>query len=66
MTAHNTASVGCPGHYRHWFRAYGHVGLVAPTCTRCGAPNPKITEAQRHEWDEFGPSRRVDREAGTQ
>jgi hypothetical protein len=40
-------------HMRHWFRDYGVVGLPRPTCVRCGAPNPAITEAERLEYEAY-------------
>lgn len=30
----------CKYGIRHWFAYYGIVGSSAPTCRRCGAPNP--------------------------
>ncbi len=32
----------CPQHIRHWFTV--GVGKVADRCTRCGAPNPKLSQ----------------------
>lgn len=43
----------CCAHYsRHWFTAYGMVGLRRPNCARCEAPNPRpLTEEEQREWD---------------
>lgn len=43
----------CLNNARHWFRDYGVVGLPRPTCVRCGAPNPTITEAQRLDYADY-------------
>ena len=31
----------CPNNVRHWFTVYRMVGVRAPKCQRCGAPNPR-------------------------
>jgi hypothetical protein len=39
---------------RHWFTVYGYPGLRAPTCRRCGAPNPRpLTTAEQAEYDDW-------------
>lgn len=40
MTTARVAATKCKGGARHWFTYYGWVGSSAPTCRRCGAPNP--------------------------
>lgn len=45
--------MSCRGHYRHWFRDYGVVGLPRPTCVRCDAPNPNITDEDRREYEAY-------------
>lgn len=42
----------CPGGARHWFTAWGAVGLRLPWCTRCGADNPRpLTADQQAGFD---------------
>lgn len=39
--------------YRHWFTYRGAVGTIAPTCRRCGVPNPYASDEEMEaEWDE--------------
>lgn len=39
---------------RHWFSPPGLVGVTVPECVRCGAPNPKYTEAVQAEMNFMG------------
>lgn len=37
---------------RHWFGVYGFVGVRAPICARCGAPNPRWNERDREAYED--------------
>jgi hypothetical protein len=46
------------GGVRHWFTLHGHVGVRAPVCQRCGAPNPRpLTDAELAEYRACGGRR---------
>lgn len=42
----------CPNNVRHWFTVYRMVGVRAPKCQRCGAPNPRpLDDWEVHEYE---------------
>lgn len=44
----------CRAGWRHWFTVYDAVGLRAPTCQRCGAPNPTpLTADEQEQYDDY-------------
>lgn len=44
--------IACSTGWRHWFTVYGAVGMRAPVCQRCGAPNPRpLSEAEQRDYD---------------
>jgi len=44
----------CPGYARHWFVTRGTVGLRAPSCIRCGVPNPRpLTQQEQADYDGY-------------
>jgi hypothetical protein len=46
--------MSCRNNARHWFAPVGLVGVVLPTCDRCGAPNPKWTPKVAAEMEAIG------------
>jgi hypothetical protein len=43
----------CKGRMGHWYSVYGEVGLRSPVCVRCGAPNPRFSDAEQKAWDKY-------------